>query len=312
MGVLTSTIVPLLFLLSKTLLDIALIRLFHGIGMSFLWAPGEAYISDVTSGYERTKYLGFFNASWAMGFFLGPMISALIVDGAGYEGVFWASFIVGVISAPILALAGGDVKAKGEGKGVTLRLIERIMIRGLPFYMVITASSIILAIVYSIYPAYLSDLAFSDAEISTVIGVIAAARALGFWSMGLMPKLDERRVIILGMAVQTLASMMILEALNYPLVILTMVLIGYAVGIQIPCATSIISRILEHEVGLPLGVMEAMFGIGWVIGPGIGGFLADYLMGRCALRLHGACKLSLTHLLSLSNSSTRGERLLCP
>ncbi|RLF05278.1 MAG: hypothetical protein DRJ60_05830 [Thermoprotei archaeon] len=275
-GVITSTIVPLLFLFSATPLHIALIRLFHGFGMSFLWAPGEALISDVTSEEERTRYLGFFNASWAMGFFLGPMISALIVDQAGYFGVFWASFIVGVFSAPILLLAGGDIKAKYATRGNVLRQIEKAVVRGLPFYMVITASSIVLAIIYSIYPAYLSNLTLSDAEISTIIGVIAATRALGFWSMGLMPKLNERRIIALGLTLQIIASILVIGAYDYLSVALVVALIGYAAGIQIPSATSMISRILKHEVGLSLGVMEAMFGIGWVIGPGVGGFLADY------------------------------------
>jgi len=276
MGVITSAIVPLLFIFSTTPFHIALIRLFHGFGMSFLWAPGEALISDVTTEEERTKYLGFFNASWAMGFFLGPMISALIVDRAGYPGVFWASFILGIFSAPILALAGGDVKARYPTKGSVLRQIEKAIVRGLPFYMVITASSIVLAIIYSIYPAYLSSLTLSDAEIATIIGVIAATRALGFWSMGLMPRLNERKVIAIGLALQMVASILVIEAYDYLFIALVIALIGYAAGIQIPSATSAISRILKHEVGLSLGVMEAMFGIGWVIGPGIGGFLADY------------------------------------
>ena len=116
----------------------------------------------------------------------------------------------------------------------------------------------------------------SDAEISTIIGVVAATRALGFWSMGLMPKLNERRIIALGLALQIIASILVIGAYDYLSVALVVALIGYAAGVQIPSATSMISRILRHEVGLSLGVMEAMFGIGWVIGPGVGGFLADY------------------------------------
>lgn len=275
-GVLTSTIVPLLLLLSSSPLHIALTRLFHGIGMSFLWAPGEAFISDVTSEEERTRYLGFFNASWALGFFLGPMMSALIVDEVGYVGVFLLSFSVGVFSAPILLAAKEPSGVKQRAQVGVLKQVKKAVARGLPFYVVITASSIVLAIVYSLYPAYLSDMALSDSEVSTIIGILAAARALGFWSMGVVPHLNELKAIAAGLAMQVAASLLIVEACGFLPVALIIALIGYAAGIQIPCATSLISKKLRREVAVSLGVLESMFGVGWVIGPGIGGFLADY------------------------------------
>jgi len=50
---------------------------------------------------------------------------------------------------------------------------------------------------------------------------------------------------------------------------------GYAVGVHVPASTSAISRTLDREFGLSLGIMESMFGVGWVVGPGVGGVLAD-------------------------------------
>jgi MFS family permease len=97
-GVLTSIVVPLLLLASRSPLDIALVRLFHGVGLSFLWVAGEALISDVTKEEERARHLGLFNASWAMGYFIGPMISASTIERAGYAGIFWISFYVGLTS----------------------------------------------------------------------------------------------------------------------------------------------------------------------------------------------------------------------
>jgi len=55
-----------------------------------------------------------------------------------------------------------------------------------------------------------------------------------------------------------------------------MAMAGYAIGVLVPASTSAISRTLGREFGLPLGMMESMFGIGWVVGPGVGGVLADY------------------------------------
>ncbi|MEM2214133.1 MAG: MFS transporter [Candidatus Nezhaarchaeales archaeon] len=274
-GILMSTIVPLLLLASSSPLHIALLRLFHGIGLSFLWAPGEALISDVTRKEERARFLGFFSASWAAGYFLGPLLGALIVEQAGYEGVFWLSFLVGVTSPFTLLLAGGDVKPRYVVKRGISQLVRKAVVEGLPLYVVAITSSMVIAIIYSIYPAYLSKLTFSDAEISTMMSIIAATRALGFWSISLPSRLKEREVIIIGLSSQVIASFLVAYSQDYVLVALSMAIMGYAIGLQMPPVTSATSRILEGEVGLPIGIMEAMFGVGWVIGPGVGGILAD-------------------------------------
>ncbi|MEM1901649.1 MAG: MFS transporter [Candidatus Nezhaarchaeales archaeon] len=275
-GVVSSAIFPLLLLSSSSPFHIALSRLLHGVGLSFLWAPGEALISDVTNKDERTRYLGLFSASWAMGYFLGPLLSALIVEQARYEGVFWLSFLVGIASPFALLLAGGDVKSMCTVRGRAVELMKRAVVKGLPLYVVATTSSMVIAIVYSIYPAYLSKLMFTDAEVSMFMSIIAATRALGFWSISLLPRLEERNVIIVSLLSQAIASLLITYSRDYVLVALSMAIMGYAVGVQMPPITSAISRLLEGEAGLSIGIMEAMFGIGWVVGPGVGGFLADF------------------------------------
>jgi len=116
-GILTSTVVPLLLLTPKSPFDIALVRLFHGVGLSFLWVAGEALISDATKEEERARYLSLFNASWAMGYFIGPMISASIIERAGYVGLFWLSFYVGLTLLPVLLLAEGAL-SRAESRKV--------------------------------------------------------------------------------------------------------------------------------------------------------------------------------------------------
>ncbi|MCS7140206.1 MAG: MFS transporter [Candidatus Nezhaarchaeota archaeon] len=276
-GVVTCTIVPMLFTISSSLLHIALTRLLHGFGMSFLWAPGEALISDVTNEDERAKYLGLFNASWSLGYFLGPIVCALVIDEVGYFGVFWLSFIIGIPSIFIIILLREDVKAgQSIGGGLLLQQFKRVFVVGSHLYVAIISSSVVLAMIYSIYPAYLSGLSFSDSEISMFIGILAATRALGFWSISIMRRINERKLIISYLLLQTVTSILVIEARDFSSIAVVMALMGYATSVQIPVIMSMVSRLLKGEVGLPIGVMEAMFGFGWVMGPGIGGFFADY------------------------------------
>jgi MFS family permease len=276
-GVMTSAVVPLLLLASKSLLDIALVRLFHGVGLSFLWVPGEALISDVTKEDERARYLGLFNASWAMGYFIGPTISASIIERVSYAGIFWASFYVGLTSPLALLLVRSDVRPGQAMEGGVASSVKEALSKGSALYLAVMSSSIVMSIIYSVYPAYLRELRFTDSEVSLVVGVVAAARAVGFWSSTIISGLSERGIVYLGLSLQTIASFFIVFVHDFVLVALTVAMIGYAIGVFVPASTSAISKTLGKEFGLSLGVMESMFGIGWVVGPGLGGVLADCL-----------------------------------
>jgi DHA1 family multidrug resistance protein-like MFS transporter/DHA1 family quinolone resistance protein-like MFS transporter len=275
-GVLTSIVVPLLLLASRSPLDIALVRLFHGVGLSFLWVAGEALISDVTKEEERARHLGLFNALWAMGYFIGPMISASTIERAGYAGIFWLSFYVGLTSPLALLLAEGGVKLGQTARGDVVSRVKEALSKGSALYLAVTASSIVISIIYSVYPAYLRELCFTDSEVSFVVGVVAAARAAGFWSTTVIPGLSERRAVYLGLSLQTIASLFIVFVRDPASAALAVAMAGYAIGVLVPASTSAISRTLGKEFGLTLGIMESMFGVGWVIGPGVGGILADY------------------------------------
>ena len=274
-GVLTSVLVPLLLLTSKSPLDIALVRLFHGVGLSFLWVTGEALISDVTKEEERTRHLGLFNASWAMGYFIGPMISASTIERVGYTGVFWLSFYTGLFSPLVLLLAKGDVGPSRSAGGDVVSRVKEALSKASTFYSAVTASSIVMSIIYSVYPAYLRELHFTDSEVSFVVGVVAAARVLGFWSATIVPGLGEKRAVCLGLSLQVIAALLIVFARDFAFVALAAAMAGYAIGVLVPASTSAISKTLGREFGLLLGIMESMFGVGWVVGPGVGGFLAD-------------------------------------
>lgn len=277
-GIVINATATLFFLFSNSPLHLALVKMLQGFGLSFLWAPAEAYISDVTSEGNRTKYLGFFNTSWSLGLFVGPILCALTIDQVGYSGVFISSFIVGFLSLLVLTLAKENVKVRHVARRVGLRAVKDMVTIGLHLYVVAVALSVVLAIIYSIYPAYLSILNFSDSEVSLIIGTLAVARAIGFWSSSIMYKLNERIVVTLCLLLQIISSILLAGARNTIQVLVLITMAGYVAGVQTTFVTSMISKLSSSEFGLSLGIMEAMFGVGWVLGPGVGGFLADYLL----------------------------------
>jgi MFS family permease len=82
---------------AQTALQLAVFRIFLGIGMGGEWASGAALVSETWNARDRGKALGLMQSSWAIGYGLAALVNYLVQDVAGYG---WrAVFFVGVAPA---------------------------------------------------------------------------------------------------------------------------------------------------------------------------------------------------------------------
>jgi MFS family permease len=83
--------------LAQTALQLAIFRIFLGIGMGGEWASGAALVSETWPAQHRGKALGVMQSSWAIGYALAAIVNWLVQDVAGLD---WrAVFFVGVLPA---------------------------------------------------------------------------------------------------------------------------------------------------------------------------------------------------------------------
>lgn len=83
--------------LAQSALQLAVFRIFLGIGMGGEWASGAALVSETWKARDRGKALGVMQSSWAIGYGLAAAVNYLVQDVAGYG---WrAVFFVGVAPA---------------------------------------------------------------------------------------------------------------------------------------------------------------------------------------------------------------------
>ena len=82
---------------ASTALQLAVFRVFLGLGMGGQWASGAALVSETWSDEDRGKALGFMQSSWAIGYGLAALVNWLVQDiaGMGWRAVFF----VGVLPA---------------------------------------------------------------------------------------------------------------------------------------------------------------------------------------------------------------------
>ena len=82
---------------AQTAVQLAIFRIFLGIGMGGEWASGAALVSETWPAQHRGKALGVMQSSWAIGYALAAIVNWLVQDVAGLD---WrAVFFVGVLPA---------------------------------------------------------------------------------------------------------------------------------------------------------------------------------------------------------------------
>ena len=80
---------------AQNVVQLAVFRLFLGIGMGGEWASGAALVSETWPAEHRGKALGLMQSCWAIGYGAAAIVTALILPRYGWRAVF----LVGVLPA---------------------------------------------------------------------------------------------------------------------------------------------------------------------------------------------------------------------
>jgi len=80
---------------AQTIVQLAVFRIFLGLGMGGEWASGAALVSETWPAEYRGKALGLMQSAWAVGYFAAALVVRLVMPAWGWRGVFF----VGVLPA---------------------------------------------------------------------------------------------------------------------------------------------------------------------------------------------------------------------
>ena len=81
--------------LTNSYWQLALMRALLGLGMGGEWASGAALVSETWPAKHRGKALGFMQSSWAIGYGIAAIVTAIVLPRFGWR----AAFFVGVLPA---------------------------------------------------------------------------------------------------------------------------------------------------------------------------------------------------------------------
>ncbi len=81
--------------LAQNVAQLAVFRIFLGLGMGGEWASGAALVSETWPAKHRGKALGLMQSCWAIGYGAAAIVTALVLPSYGWRAVF----LVGILPA---------------------------------------------------------------------------------------------------------------------------------------------------------------------------------------------------------------------
>jgi len=242
------------------------------------YAAAGAYIADISTDQERTKNFGFIGAAWGMGFTLGPAIGGLLADHIDARAPFFAAagialinFLYGFFVLPESLPAERRRKfewARANPFGALRSLAHLPMVAGLllaVFLYQIAHDS--LPAVWMFFTQHKFGWSRTEVGFSLTFVGIMTSLVMGGLTGLVVPKLGERRAIVIGFLLMTLGFV------GYSLagqvwLLYAALAIGSLGGIANPAVQGVMSRQVGPSAqGELQGAVGSLNGIAAVLSP---------------------------------------------
>lgn len=246
-------------------------RIMTGIAHAFFWPPCEAIISNESTEKNRVKNISWFTMFFVMGFMIGPLIGTAFLENieVTYRILFQiAAFILA--AAIITALLASRKKIKKQHERFSFSAIKDMKKFPEVITLLIFCTSAF-GIILTIFPAFLNDKGMSATNILYLYFAFGISRVVSLALAGKFAKKTSQTLIAatlavsIGLAISVVADSIIMFGI-------ALVLMGFGFSIFFPLTLEIIlSKTKKGISGKIIGAYETIFGLGWAVGPTIGG-----------------------------------------
>jgi MFS family permease len=260
--------------------EIMLWRALAGIAHAFFWLSSEVLISTNSAAETRVKGIAVFTGAWVAGFMVGPLIGRLVLDTYDYGALFQLAGVAmaaALVPSLMLHRYGRPIVAQREVEFRASSMLQ--VVKEVATYPVVSSVllyyAVTFGVVLTVYPAYMREASLTDQDIETLFFVFGLSRFATLYFVG---RLARYGTIALAMAVATTALGMLISFAFASLLTfaVALMLFGLATSIFYPVTLNIVTRNMPAEkMGERLGVYEALFGVGWTIGPIAVGLSSD-------------------------------------
>ncbi len=284
-------------------------RIMTGVAHAFFWPPCESIISNYSTEQNRVKNISWFTMFFVIGFMIGPLFGNAFLEGFDitYRVLFQITAVI-LATAIISALLVSKKNIVNHHERFSFSSIKEMKKFPEVIILLIFCTSCF-GIILSIYPAFLNDNGMSDTDILYLYFVFGISRVA---SLALAGKFSRKTSQTLIAAIVTISVGLALSVASNSIIIfgVALVLMGFGFSIFFPLTLEIIlSKTRKGISGKIIGAYETVFGIGWAIGPTLGGPLTESFGDKAPYMIFCVIGIGVTALAILSRRKLEPRRI---
>ena len=246
-------------------------RIMTGVAHAFFWPPCESIISKESTEKDRVRNISWFTMFFVLGFMIGPLLGTVFLEELDitYRILFQVTAFI-LATAMVSALLVSRRSRKDHHERFSFASIKEMKRFPEVIILLIFCTSSF-GIILSIYPAFLNDNGMSDTDILLLYSAFGVSRVI---SLALAGKFSRRTSQTLIAATLAVSAGLALSVVSDSIIVfaVALVLMGFGFSIFFPLTLEIILSKTRKEIsGKIIGAYETIFGIGWALGPTVGG-----------------------------------------
>jgi len=297
-GTIFNILATFLLVFASSVRDLIVLRAIGGIGLALFWPTVEALISDIADPNVRLKAMSRYSVAYSSAFLIGPLAGGYITQTLGFSPLFLISSAEIAVAGVLVALT---VIPRYSGPLPPASQLDLDSNQGsnsfgkvLPMMLIALPYSIVLGVVASILPGYLTVIGIAKPDIGLLFAIFGISRVVGYNYSWKFSGTRERIWLLLLAFILSLSFYFIGISTTYVAFALALIFMGISFGVLLPISLGNVARHVPRErLGWSIGIYESLVGVGFSTGPFIGGWAAESLGPSSSYYIMSLVSLSL-------------------
>jgi MFS family permease len=264
-----------LYLIVHNPMNLVFLRLIESAANAMFWPSVESLLADSVQQEDVRKTLKKFNVSWGSSTIFGPLLAGVMISTIGLRTPFLVvlatSMCLSVVTVMFLTPVSTGEKAPPQPTPSTKNKDESSLA-----FSTIFMFAFYVGILMSLFPVFLISRGISPYEVGILFLVFSLTRTITFWQVD---KIGSNRDLALlsSSIVFVFSAMLIAFSSRLALFAASLAIAGIAAGVAYSISLFIILG-RSGSRGLAAGRFESVIGLGFFIGPLLGGYFGKMLL----------------------------------
>jgi len=295
--------------IAQSIPEIMGFRIMTGVAHAFFWPPCESIISKESTEKNRVRNISWFTMFFVLGFMIGPLLGTVFLEELDitYRIIFQLTAFILATSIVSALLISRKSKKDHHERFSFSSLKEMKKFPEVIILLIFCTSSF--GLILSIYPAFLNDKGMSDTDILLLYFAFGVSRVI---SLALAHKFSQRTSQTLIAATLAVSLGLALSVVSDSIYVYgaALLFMGFGFSIFFPLTLEIVLSKTRKEIsGKIIGAYETIFGIGWAIGPAIGGPITQSFGAQAPYLVFFIIGIGVTILAIISRKKLEPKRI---